>query len=87
MTFRIETTVRGKFTVFVLSGRIEKQAIAELRRLFELQPNARDIVLDLKDVSVVDRDTLRFFADCEADGVKLENCAAYIREWMEREKD
>ena len=87
MTFRIETAVRGKFTVFVLSGRIEKQAIAELRRLFELQPNARDIVLDLKDVSVVARDTLRFFADCEADGVKLENCAAYIREWMEREKD
>ena len=25
--------------------------------------------------------------DCEADGAKLENCAAYIREWMEREKD
>ncbi len=87
MTFRIETAVRGKFTVFVLSGRIEKQAIAELRRLFELQANYRDIVLDLKDVSVVDRDTLRFLADCEADGVKLENCAAYIREWMEREKD
>ena len=87
MTFRIETAVRGKFTVFVLSGRIEKQAIAELRRLFELQPNARDIVLDLKDVTVVDRDTLRFFADCEADGVKLENCAAYIREWMGRKKD
>ena len=73
--------------MFVLSGRIEIQAIDELRRLFELQPDSRDIVLDLKDVSVVDRDTLRFFADCEADGVKLENCAAYIREWMEREKD
>jgi anti-anti-sigma regulatory factor len=87
MAFRIETAARGKFTVFVLSGRIDMQAIAELRRLFELQPNARDIVLDLKDVSVVDRDTLRFFADCEADGAKLENCAAYIREWMEREKD
>jgi anti-anti-sigma regulatory factor len=87
MAFRIETAAREKFTVFVLSGRIDMQAIAELRRLFELQPNARDIVLDLKDVSVVDRDTLRFFADCEADGAKLENCAAYIREWMEREKD
>jgi len=87
MTFRIETAARERLTVFVLSGRIEKQAIAELRRLFELQPNAPDIVLDLKDVSVVDRDALRFFADCEADGAKLENCAAYIREWMEREKD
>ncbi len=73
--------------MFTLSGRIEKQAIAELRRLFELQTDYRDIVLDLKDVSLVDRDALHFLAGCEADGVKLENCAAYIREWMEREKD
>jgi hypothetical protein len=36
MTFRIETVARGRFTVFVLSGRIETRAIAELRRLFEL---------------------------------------------------
>jgi anti-anti-sigma regulatory factor len=87
MTFRIETAARGKLTVFVLSGRIEKQAIAELNRLFGLQANYRAIVIDLKDVSVVDRDALHFFAACEADGVKLENCAGYIREWMEREKD
>jgi hypothetical protein len=73
--------------VFILSGRIEKQAIAELRRLFELQTNYRDIVLDLKDVGVIDREVMRFFVRCEANGVKLENCAAYIREWMEREKD
>jgi anti-anti-sigma regulatory factor len=87
MTFRIETAARGGFTVFVLSGRIEKQAIAELRRLFERQADHGDIVLDLKDVGIIDRDALHFFGDCEADGVKLENCAAYIREWMEREKD
>jgi hypothetical protein len=87
MTFRIETAARGRFTVFLLSGRIEKEAIAVLRRLCELQPDSRDIVFDLKDVSVVDRNALHFFADCEANGVKLENCAAYIREWMEREKE
>ena len=73
--------------MFVLSGRIEKQAIDELRRLFELQSDYRDIVLDLKDVVVVDRDVMRFLMRCEADGVKLENCTPYIREWMEREKD
>ena len=87
MTFRIETAERETFTVFILSGRIEKQAIAELKRLFERRKDYRDIVLDLKDVGVVDRDVMHFFASCEADGVKLENCAAYIREWMEREKD
>ena len=87
MTFRIETVARGRFTVFVLSGRIETPAIAELRRLFELQTDYHRIVLDLKDVRVVDRDVMRFFIRCEADGVKLDNCAPYIREWMEREKD
>ena len=87
MTFRIETAARGRFTVFILSGRIEEQAIAELRSLFELQTDCRNIVLDLKDVSVVDRDAISFLARCEADGVKLENCASYIREWMEREKE
>ena len=87
MAFRIETAVRGKLTVFVLCGRIEKQAIAELRRLFELQTDYRDIVLDLKGVSLVDRDVIGFLTCCEADGVRLENCASYIREWIEREKD
>jgi hypothetical protein len=87
MTFRIETTPRGKFTVFILSGRIESQAIDELRRLLEFHADRRDIVLDLKDVSLIARDVMAFLARCEADGVKLENCTPYIREWMEREKD
>jgi anti-anti-sigma regulatory factor len=87
MTFRIETAVRGTARVFILSGRIETQALAELKRLFECQTDSRDIVLDLKDVGVVDRDVVCFFVRCQADGVKLENCAPYVREWMEREKD
>ena len=87
MTLRIETEIRGRFTVFVLSGRIETPAIAELRSLFKLQTDGLHIVLDLKDVSVVDRDAMGFLARCEADGVKLENLTPYIREWMEREKD
>jgi hypothetical protein len=87
MAFRIETAARGRFSVFIVSGRIEAQAIAELRRLFELQTDYRDIVVDLKDVSLVDREAMRFFVRCEADGVKFENCTPYIREWMEREQD
>ena len=87
MAFRIETAARGRVTVFSLCGRIEKQAIAELRKLFEFQTDYHEIVLDLKEVGVVDREVIRFFMSCEADGVKLENCTPYIHEWMEREKD
>jgi hypothetical protein len=44
MAFRIETAARGRFTVFILSGRIEKQAIGELRSLFECQTDYRDVI-------------------------------------------
>jgi len=87
MTFRIETATRGTVRVLILSGHVEKQAIAELCRVFESQTDCRQTALDLKDVGVIDRDVMRFFVRCEAYGVKLENCTPYIREWMEREKD
>jgi anti-anti-sigma regulatory factor len=87
MSFRIETEARGRFTVFTLSGRFQEQAIAELRRLFEQQTDCSEIILDLKDVSVIDREAVRFLAHSEADGVTLENCTPYIREWIRTEKD
>jgi hypothetical protein len=43
--------------------------------------------LDLIELKLVDRDAVRFLMRCEADGMKLEHCPAYVREWMEREKD
>jgi len=87
MAFRIETAVRGRLSIFILSGHIETQAMAELKRLFELHTDCRDIVVDLRDVSMVDREVMRFLMRCESDGVTLENCTPYIREWMKREKE
>jgi hypothetical protein len=87
MTFRIDTEARGSVTVFILSGRIARSAIAELSRLFELHTDHRHIALDLKDVRLVDREAMRFLMSCEADGVTLEHCTPYIREWMDREKE
>jgi hypothetical protein len=87
MAFRIETAARGRLSIFILSGHIETQAMAELKRLFELYTDCRDIVVDLRDVSMVDREVMRFLMHCESNGVTLENCTPYIREWMTREKD
>ena len=43
--------------------------------------------MDLKEVTLVDRKTVRFLARCESDNIKVENCPAYIREWIARERD
>jgi hypothetical protein len=46
----------------------------------------KQLVLDLRDVTLVNQDAIQFLSSCEADGIKLENCPAYIREWIERAK-
>jgi anti-anti-sigma regulatory factor len=85
MTLRIERSVRQGILVFTLSGRMKAEEVAELKALFHA--NYRTIVLDLRDVRLADRDAVRFLRGCEADGMNLENCPEYIREWMDREKD
>ena len=85
MTLRIERSVLQGIRVFALSGRMTAEGVAELKALFDA--DYRTIVLDLRDVRLADRDSVRFLRDCEADGMKFENCPAYVREWMGREED
>jgi hypothetical protein len=42
--------------------------------------------LDLKEVTVVDMDVVRFLVEAQADGVKIVHCSQYIRKWMARER-
>ena len=61
------------------------EQVAELKELFDT--DYRSIILDLQEMRLADRDAVRFLRGCEADGMKLENCPAYVREWMDREED
>jgi hypothetical protein len=85
MTLRIERSARQRFTVFSVSGRMEAEHVAELKELFD--HDYRKIILDLRDLRLADRDAVKFLMGCERDGMKFENCPAYVREWMDREKD
>jgi hypothetical protein len=44
------------------------------------------IVIDLEEVTVIDREAVVFLAVSENNGIELRNCPAYIREWVDREK-
>jgi anti-anti-sigma regulatory factor len=81
---KIQRKANGR-VLFTLSGRIEAEDIDELRRLLELEGAGSHIALDLKDVTLVDRDAIKFLTDCEAESIKLENCPPYVREWIGRE--
>ncbi len=81
---KIMRTADGSSVVFVVSGRIEAEHLTELQALLDAEKD--EVVLDFKELTLVDRDTIRFLADCEADKVQLRNCPAYIRAWLDRER-
>ena len=72
--------------VFALSGRMAEDDIAELQALIGSEESRGDVVLDLKDVTLVGGDAIAFLVQCESDGITLENCPAYVREWMTRQR-
>jgi hypothetical protein len=64
---------------------MEAEHVVELKELFD--SDYRNIILDLQEMRLADRNAVKFLRSCERDGMKLENCPAYVREWMNREQD
>ena len=44
-------------------------------------------MLELRELTLVDADVVRFLSACESEGIQLQHCSAYIREWIVREKE
>jgi anti-anti-sigma regulatory factor len=73
--------------VIKLSGRMGAENIGELETLISAEASGRRIVLDLKDLTLVDQDAVSFLRRCEADSLQLRNCPAYIRKWITGERN
>jgi anti-anti-sigma regulatory factor len=82
---RITRVPTADATTLMVSGRIDAAQLTDLRRSVDAE-QARDLVLDLKEVSLVDVQVVRYLLRCERRGVHIAHCPAYIREWMVREK-
>ena len=82
---KIQRSSNGE-VIFTLAGRMDAEQVAEMEALLGSEASTREIVLDLKDLTLVDRDAVRFLERCEADSIKLRNCPAHAREWITRER-
>lgn len=86
MTLRIERTTERGSVVFVFRGRIRSNQLVDLQSLL-LRSQSSVIALDLRNVRLVDRETVRFLASLKSDGIELTNGPQYIREWVAQETD
>ena len=72
-------------TTVHLIGHFQSEHIGELRN--QLDHDGPRFVLDLRELTLVDADVVRFLETCEVDGVGIVNCSPYIREWMKQERN
>ena len=83
---RTRRTENGQ-VLFTLSGRIETEDVKQLQQLLAVETSGQQLILDLKDVTLVNQDAVKFLGRCEADGIKLENCPLHVRKWIDQVKD
>ena len=67
-----------------LSGRIQSDFIASIRSA--MGDGCARKILDLSEVTLVDVGVICFLISCEDEGIELEECPLYVREWILRER-
>jgi len=80
---KIEKCSSGETTILRLSGRIQSKHLPLLQA--QIEDCSQQTILNLDEVTLVDRAAVRFLGLCESKGVELLNCSLYIREWILRE--
>ena len=83
--FMIQTVSDGPGVILRLSGRIEAEHISQLRD--EIAKQTMATALDLDQVKLVSREVISFLGTCKAQGIELQNCPAYVRDWILKEGD
>ena len=83
---RIQKEANGQ-VVLKISGRLDGVDVSELKALIESEVGNRHIVLDLRELTLVDHEAVGFLRECDSDGIELKNCPPYICEWIARQRD
>jgi hypothetical protein len=85
VTVKIETIRGADGTIIRLIGQLEAEYLPELKA--QIEAGGCAVVLEMDEVTLVDLDVVRFLIDCQARGILLRGCSAYIREWIAREHE
>jgi|SRR5215471_463967 len=84
MLLKIERVLDGQCLTLLVSGRLSSEHVEQLKT--QMQGSSQRIILDLDEVNLVDRDMVCFLGECEANGVQINHCSRYIRDWIDRER-
>jgi len=73
---------QDRLVLLHISGHLQEVHIEVINEL--LAKETDPVALDLGEVTLADREAVRFLATLDARGVGLRNCPGFIREWMRK---
>lgn len=65
---------------------MQTEDIGQIRQLLSAEAPGQLVMLDLRDVTLVNQEAVTFLAGCEANGIRLASCPLHIRNWIDQEK-
>ena len=81
----VQSNPAGALTV-TLAGSVDAGALPGIERLIEDgKRSQKQVVLDLEEVTLMDRAAVLFVAGQLKQGVEVTNCPVYINHWILRE--
>ena len=83
MTCKVVRLVeRDQLVLLHMSGHLQEVHVSMIEELITKETDP--VILDLAEVTLIDREAVRFLAACEARGIGLRNCPRFIRAWMRK---
>jgi anti-anti-sigma regulatory factor len=83
ININLDTEGDAKLT---LAGKCNGTSLGELRRAIERARRTRKrVLIDLSEVTLLDKPSLQFLAAQTREDVTLTNCPEYIQPWIQRE--
>ena len=86
MTCKVVRLVeRDHLVLLHISGHIQEAHVSMIEELIAKETDP--VVLDLAEVTLVDREAVGFLAACDVRGIRLRNCPGFlqfIHEWMSK---
>ena len=78
----VRLTDSDRLVLLHISGHLQEVHIEMIEEL--LAKDTDPVALDLGEVTLADREAVKFLATLDARGVGLRNCPGFIREWMRK---
>ena len=87
-SYTITTQPSEQSVTILLNGKFSEDSLAALDESIAAARGVnQEVVMDLSEVTLVDRKALQYLADQTSQNVRIVNCPVYLRRWITQVSD